>query len=64
MKKKYHARKIETAIGCWWGVFMETDNADYPNGVLVATICNHHEFFEPEKIAKRIVCFLNNDGSE
>lgn len=57
---KYHARKITPDYGgCWWGVFMDTDNADYPNGVLVATICNHTDFFAPEQIAKRISDALN-----
>jgi len=60
MTNKYHAKKITPDYGgFWWGVFKEVENKDYPNGVLVSTICNHNGFFNPEKTAKEIAKALN-----
>lgn len=63
--EKYEARKITPDYGgSWWWVFMVVDDGDYPNGVLVATICNHNGFFDPEKMANVIAESLNKGADE
>ena len=66
MKQKHTARlvRIDGGPGGWWGVFRKVDNPDYPNGVLVCTVCNHEPHFEPAEIARRIADALNEEAAK